>query len=92
MDGDFVGEFEVAGVETSEDFLFAESLFREFGDVVVGIGAADLGLLGFTVGGDRSEEDGVAGDDGGGPAEAGDGGSPFDIGGFGPGVGEARIL
>ena len=60
MHGDFVREFEVARVQTIQKFLAFESLLREFGDVVVGIVAADLRLFRFAIGGDGREEDVLA--------------------------------
>ena len=79
MEGDFVGELEVARVQAIQKLLAFEALLREFGDVVVGIGRAGLRLFGLAVGGDGGEEDALAGDDRRRPAEAGEGRGPFDV-------------
>ena len=80
MYGDFVGEFEIARVQTVQKFLAFETLLREFGDVIVGIGTADLWLFCFAVGCDGREKNVLASDDRGRPAEAGNRRGPFDVG------------
>ena len=76
----FVREFEIARVQTVQKFFAFQSLLREFGDVIVGIVAADLWLFRFAISGDGRKKDVLAGDDRRRPAETGDGRCPFDIG------------
>ena len=63
MQVDFAGEFEIARVQTVLEFLVFETLLGELGDVIVGVGGADLRLFRFAVGDDCGEKNVLAGDD-----------------------------
>src|ERR1017187_1783497 len=91
MQVDFAGEFEIARVQAVLDFLVLETLLRELGDVIVGVGGANLRLFCFAVGGDGCEEDEPAGDDRRRPAEARKSCGPLDVGRLQPCVGEIGV-
>ena len=91
MQVDFAGEFEIARVQTVLEFLVFETLLGELGDVIVGVGGANLRLFRFAVGGDGCEEDVPAGDYRRRPAEARKSRGPFDIGSFRPFAGEIGV-
>ena len=91
MQVDLARELEIACVQTVLDFLVFEALLRELGDVIVGVGGANLRLFSFAVGGDGCEEDVPAGDDGRRPAEARESGGLLDVGRLRPGAGKSGV-